>query len=116
MQLDVLMKKMGVKHKSLFWWIEGQLVVPTDQNHELCELEYGVTIFGETKHCSAYTVAELGEMLPTGYMSVQANEWHCENLDIYIEPDTVVKAQAPTEADARAKMLIYLLENKLITL
>jgi len=59
-----------------------------------------------------YTVAELGEMLPR-------EAWGCDNIrkkyrvwwkQAPVETDWV----ADTEADARAKMLIYLLENKLI--
>lgn len=77
---------------------------------------------------SAFTVAELGEMLPakirqqdgpasffnyecTTYKSLAtyAVAYVCEKrLNDFI-------AQAHTEADARAKMLIYLIENELIT-
>jgi hypothetical protein len=70
---------------------------------------------------SAFTVAELGEMLEANWCnSFKANpkaaqnqeglSWGCMRTD---ERDMVFGA---TEADARAKMLIYLLENKLISI
>ena len=66
---------------------------------------------------SAFTVAELGEMLPNTVFStkVRGDEWlwRCENVN---ENGYISSSGANTEADARAKMLIHLLENKLITL
>ena len=62
---------------------------------------------------AAYTVAELGEILTSNgckmFKSIDEEgkwcAWHGSN-----------NFKATTEADARAKLLIYLLENKLITL
>lgn len=65
------------------------------------------------KSVSAYTVAELGEMLPFGisYELLTAKgekHWNIgrDGLDIRFVADT--------EADARAKMLIYLAEKEII--
>jgi hypothetical protein len=77
---------------------------------------------------SAFTVAELGEMLPE-YIDIDkvachfaANHakksWGCwyEVLDNCAKGDVKTKVLfADTEADARAKMLIYLIANSLIT-
>lgn len=62
----------------------------------------------------AYTVAELGEMLPNGgveyYKSKELNGlWHCGQTH-----PSLKKVSAETEADVRAEMLIYLKKNKLI--
>jgi hypothetical protein len=75
----------------------------------------------EEEYVAAFTVAELGEMLPPilhlngpfGWSSFKsdAGEWLCK-AEYYASADQ----EAESEADARAKMLIYLLENKLITI
>jgi hypothetical protein len=61
--------------------------------------------------CAAFTVAELGEMLPETYYSGsnQFGSYWCSTVNV-----TDRTFVADTEADARAKMLIYLVENKLI--
>lgn len=77
-----------------------------------------------SEYCKAFTVAELGEMLPYEInlyclMSFKTKRyWSCryENLqgDELVDVD-IEDITATTEADARAKMLIYLLENNLLT-
>jgi hypothetical protein len=65
-----------------------------------------------------HNLAELGEMLPKGITEYATNitgKWGWKSLYIITEPVSIPDSFA-TEADARAKMLIYLLENKLITL
>ena len=71
---------------------------------------------------SAFTVAELGELLPNLSISSKNNGvWTAENLGnrCWFEdggnyPDNQPYGEANTEADARAKMLVYLLENNLL--
>ena len=69
---------------------------------------------------SAFTVAELGELLPTeqndrlGFFSGRAiNGWFCEVKNYGVMPfeRLHVELQHDTEANARAAMLIYLIEN-----
>lgn len=73
---------------------------------------------------SAFTVAELGEMLRTCHFSNWNTHWQeygdgehwLGELRIGTTDDGQLIREwthAETEADARAKMLIYLLENKL---
>lgn len=73
------------------------------------------------ENCSAYTVAELGDMLPevichkdnkNSFLEICKirEEWHIE----YVKDGIIVFKKKGTEADARAKMLIYLKENNLI--
>lgn len=104
-QLDLAkrLKELGVKQESYWKWDEfGHLL---DIYYE--EKNPGVPFV------SAFTVAELGEMLPKDidtYKTDKGTFW-CH--------DPITEGmffEEKTEADARAKMLIYLLENKVISL
>ena len=118
-ELAKKLKELGVKQESLFYW------------HETARLD-GVHVlnqkYSDDKFCfSAFSVAELGEMLPECYFTQHRlnAEWECyQNFTKIIEgtkplqkeyPENHVSMFASTEADARAKMLIYLIENNLIT-
>lgn len=80
-------------------------------------------ISGESKNkiYSAFTVAELGVMLPEFYCSYRYfnNEngpfWKCYNDGNSEYPEDDGVELCPTEAQARAAMLIYLLEYDHIT-
>lgn len=65
--------------------------------------------------CIIFTVAELGEMLPirvqSGKRKTPRNKFYC-NWDK--KSGVHHREDADTEADARGKMLIYLLENNLL--
>lgn len=74
---------------------------------------------------AAFTTAELGEMLPEGYgyfLRIRDTNVGLRRMDLAmceLNGSSTVKKYlhscvADTEADARAKMLIYLLENNLI--
>lgn len=122
LELARKLKELGVRQESEFYWI-------TDSDGKEINVAWHkeLPIFAKTgtlKGICAFTVAELGEILPdavaTYRYSVPGDEdpysWACIK---YVEGDhskyeNVVHAE--TEADARAKMLIYLLENELITL
>ena len=120
LELSQKLKELGVKQESLF-------------QHNLLEKEYVYRItYGNPKTntfgrkfidtVSAFTVAELGEILPKGYFSSkQGDNWVCnpslnKSFGIVMNNRERIQFFADTEADARAKMLVYLLENKLITL
>ena len=80
------------------------------------------------KSIAAFTVAELGVMLPFCFVSHQTvvnNEgvrfdggiagYRCTNKLYSLKVEDLVSIFGKTEAEARAKTLIYLLENKKIT-
>ena len=109
LELSQELKKLGYPQESLFKWHSK-----TDENGKLCHtsLEYfpGKCI---NEDIAAPTVAELGERLPDYFISMKRNwlaDWKC--FDGHGEKDTITELffTADTEADARAKMLIYLLK------
>lgn len=72
---------------------------------------------------AAYSVAELGEMLPEDYISCKTAGTKFPDLEYkkywlcYFDPDGCDSCNTQmeeSEANARAKMLIYLLEHELI--
>ena len=131
LELAKKLKELGVEQDSLFWW---------DDHSELGMGE--IVSFDEPDNpiCSAFTVAELGEMLPrefdylasttehSGYegrrsvwltigRTIIDDGWYV----LYSDPHPankvpVYSTHSTTETDARAKMLIYLIENNLVTL
>lgn len=111
LELAKRLKELGTKQESL-WYYDG--------NHNLVMFGNYVT----DEYIAAFTVAELGEMLP---VEVRNNFLVCEkdtdgkdvDWTVRYHPYDVDEFRMPsqvaeTEAGARAKMLIYLLENNLI--
>ena len=119
LELAKRLKELGVKQGSLFWWVTTK---PTDVAPTTIEWKGDIELINEkvsltyiTEKTSAFTVAELSEELPDGYATFLTKvrgklEWMCQDGAEELEQF------ADTEADARAKMLIYLIENELVTL
>lgn len=108
------LKELGVKQESLFVWC-----------HQADVNDYGIFSSHQSEPgwdliCSAFTVAELGEMLPLKFAtSREKNGGQFEYAVVSWGMNLPIKHEckyAATEADARAKMLIYLIENKLVTI
>jgi len=106
LELAQKLKELGVKQESFLYWTERWMP------HQKEPYVLDMNIHG--KQYSAFTVAELGEMLPKGCFTTKTESdefpWRCEYKGGY----GVIASGADTEADARAKMLVYLLENNLI--
>lgn len=102
------LKELGVKQESYFFyeWYSDRATRLT------CKCEW---IHIQTTKISAFTVAELGEMLPDKFTTYRDS---CKFRGAWTDKasDLVGKlyVTSDTEADARAKMLIYLIENGLI--
>jgi hypothetical protein len=114
LELANKLMELGVNQESWFVWGQG--------------ISKRIGIF-ERRRCflpkqiSAFTVAELGEILPGitkdgmyftyqwGFMHNRAYAWIKRSSD----KGVVAEFEEKTEADARAKILIHLLENHLIT-
>lgn len=118
LELAKKLKELGVKQESLFVWIQRKPESANEEPHWYVKQEgnwpAGMKLYDSN---SAFTVAELGEMLKGyGYATSQTipfadeNKWYCF---VYEEDITDWDDFADTEADARAKMLCYLIENGL---
>lgn len=157
LQLAKRLKELGVKQDSAFYWAnynqaqeamfwfvcsaerlrnetwdhdkDLKLEIDDEYGNRMKYLDwYGITF------ASAFTVAELGEVLPKGIEYTMDEypaklwfltcDWIGGKARCDYEADDGQRImewtpkpkqnEAATEADARAKMLIYLLENKLI--
>ena len=89
--------------------------------------DVGSTIFyGLIKKIAAFTAAELGEMLPEAFLwegttqvsfscAKYTGGWHVYYRSVKFQGKRSVDhyEDGTSEADARAKMLIYLIENNL---
>ena len=115
-ELSKKLKEIGVKQDALWAWRIGK-----DKNDKpRLLLVHGDEANTPITFISAFTVAELGELLPNGLEYIitttkAINKWMC--LCEHIEGafrKTTNREWADTEVNARAQMLVYLLENKLI--
>ena len=100
------LKELGVKQDSLWHWNIYITSKPYLSGGKQFEDELATDGTYIQYSVSAFTVAELGEMLPDGYHSSRMDDvWYCEDVHV---------TKAETEANARAKMLTWLIENKLV--
>ena len=124
LELSRELRELGVKQDSIYYWVQGG-GYPDDWGKSTLESERQIKNYDKDFVCSAFTVAEHGEALP-GEISILGTKYYLNmgkidsqkifyvrytNQDIY---DTVRKVNSKTEADARAKMRIILIKDKLI--
>jgi len=112
LELAKKLKELGVRQESLFWYfIDGGIEFNPSPTQSLIDKVYAA---------SAFTVAELGEMLPHVVKTIgpltcikslpSEGKW----LVGYDEDLVECAASAKTEANARAKMLIHLIETGIV--
>lgn len=126
LELSKKLKELGVKQESLFWWnkFENDQADPIwDISRSAKEEVFGIDV---KENVSAFTVAELGVLLPRVIL-VEQKVYNYQQLFAineayyiqYYDFDRRIghyHVRDYSEANARAKMLIYLLENDLIKL
>ncbi len=130
LELSKKLAELGIKQESIWYWGRWGKIWELVQTHPNANLD----------KYSAFSVAELGELLPMVidykddcfprdddarryWLDIQkhSSEWQVDYLwrdpdaHPYLKVLAELAARAPTEADARAKMLISLIENKLIS-
>lgn len=129
LKLAKKLKELGVKQDSLFYWeevidkygVESKLIYGTKPKNR--KGVYKIAGAWEENFYSAFTVPELGDMLPDylktkdGYLQLTSYKFPTTWAIVYIKENKIIfSTERDTEANARAKMLIYLIENKLIKL
>ena len=129
LELAMRLKELGVKQESYFaWYKEGDVFEMAVQNNVgISRFRDNVIIppsHGMREYYAAFTVAELGDVIREANLEdlifmtdCSTREWrvwlgdpNADEFPFTFDPSFIES----TEADARAKMLIYLLENKLI--
>jgi hypothetical protein len=142
LELSKRLKELGVKQESLFYYqnqpfndgtndiaIVIKEIISTNNGNSITNT-YSVDEFDEPIY-SAFTVAELGEMLTDNFATwldneklyrnyffheIKVNDEYLIEYRINDKPSLSPCTKDKKEADARGKMLIYLLENKLMEL
>jgi hypothetical protein len=128
------LKELGVKQESYFAWYEerceGDVQIELAGQNDTGPFRFSdcaSLTFGEHRtFYAAFTVAELGDLLPAGYPSGHTalaepdKKWICHwyrtpKASRAEDEGKPSSTYAHTEADARAKMLICLIEHNLIT-
>ncbi len=116
----IKLKKLGVKQESLWWWVGYNIKDGTPTEGRIYNYKKMESSRQGIYSYSAFTVAELGEMLPQNMseyplvITKLKNSWLVEYLEIscdgghYWHKDWMAEIEADTEANAKAKMLIYL--------
>jgi hypothetical protein len=122
------LKELGCKQDEReYYWLRA-----VEDRKEHFILKYNLFAVREPGRVAAFTVAELGEMLPPciepeegtdSWLDIRKLEnevtdggWRVSYVDAGNEDDEDPDMTAATFAEAMAKMLVYLLENKLIQL
>lgn len=129
LELAKRLKELGVKQDSYFYWVETPIITPPQ--YELGsakEIASWAGPYEKANKISAFTVAELGKMLPKKLEHLKQNPnllrlefgFQCDiSIAYYYDTEMTNKRielseRDKAEANARAKMLIYLIENNII--
>lgn len=117
------LKELGVKQQSLFYWYSKDI---DKDSYGICYTK-GVGLKDARVDYSAFTVAELGELLPMEIQIKNTKYWYAtgktyKDDKYYLEHEvsygdsfTCFRLErGNTEANARSKMLIYLIENNIM--
>jgi hypothetical protein len=108
------LEELGVKQESIYFW---------QQFNSMGKKKWALSNTKNGHSVSAFSVAELGEMLPeldgipfcsykcSSESLIKTQKW---NADLIGNEDTKYLVEATTEADVRAKLLISLIAKRLI--
>jgi len=121
LELSKKLKELGVEQESLWYWVHPwqKHKYVEDKSRWILTTNYLSSRINGRTCISAFTVAELGEMLPEVLQyegEILRLLSRCKNYISYEQPDrgTCLNQYGKSESNARATMLIYLKEEKLI--
>lgn len=107
------LKDLGIIQDSIYWWDENDKEIYGSSDGSAKDLGC----------CSAYTVAELGIMLPEWVYSKLnsggGEKWCCMMVESHVRIPKKIRLKdfyAKTESEARGAMLIHLLSKKILTI
>lgn len=108
------LRELGVLQESYFYWATPAIgtVAKLEPKHVKSKSAQWA------KWPSAFSVGELGEMLPEEYITRKNPEgggWQAWELEEGLYDKSGGHILGKTEADARAKVVIYLIENKIVS-
>ncbi len=123
------LRELNVKQESLFYWIEVGVEKDGCLLREFQVWGYREGLILTKDSCSAFTVAELGEIL-SNHFSEWAQGWNDSGcfwhfrfggrgsgnmIDACGKGFSALELDEDTEANARASLIIHLIEEKIIT-
>ena len=126
LNLSKRLKELGVKQLALFWWSEHTIPATLWNEHDLGENDPYAGV--SDKSVAAFTVAELGELLPSRLTNNlvgehQQHQFMCEKWpnekwnSAYVCLDckgNMCRVQEERMAESMGLMLVYLIEDKLL--
>lgn len=126
LELSKRLKELGVKQESLFYWNDSGLGLAHCQVEFIGSVSQNNLTGQKPNFYSAFLASELGEMLPffiehNGKICNLVQEKTGQTWYLRYKHETkntvtaLISFKDDTEVDALAKMLIYLLENNLLS-
>lgn len=111
LELSKKLKEIGVQQDSEFYWIDFS---QGTKENGAWSLESSTEGYNVGTYFSAFLSTELGEMLPEFCTVFKASSTHTDKFVCHLNTHGKKDFGAKTEQDARAKCLIWLIENNLI--
>lgn len=114
------LKELGIEQGSLFVYYDN-MALKTDNGLLYYKDTASYKEFGKVESRSAiryypaFTVAELGQMLPDNHFSIRSTIDNVSGWEYFKNGSLMPMVDAETEAECRAYILIHLLENNLVT-
>lgn len=114
------LKELGINAEALWYWVYPINDQVISSQYGVCHKDWAMQIIQENEGdwtdlemASAYSVSELGVLLPSGYDTMHCSEkgwrgYDHDGNDFQIETFR-------TEAECRAEMLIHLLQRNIVT-